>query len=432
MTPLIAYMEVHRLNFAWGCFVFPALLIGAILLIIQVARKHSVILAILIPLALLTVAAFAFFFLSAGQVTTYRDTANEVFPGPAPLGQASPDTFTIQQELPPPTQPPRTDLPPSPEPAPVLAENPSPLESSTPDFTGELYASVYPSERAAAASVTRRVLVSLDKVIPAGVKLDTLVVEQGAPKTRSVVADTARAVLPGVTIILDDPPADAREGETRATLKLDTPTFAEGESQITATLFGPSGGTGITERASAVDKPWVDSQEQPHRGSERMIVHSDLCTDRDAAHRQALDRAITDFGSLVESRLARTDIGPLSLSDQRWLSNAIRDDLQIQGRIADTFTQDVSRPYGHMWREWLLVTVQDHDFNQLAHQYAANFQHRRTDVKTTLFMALGLSAGIILLYLFLNAATKGYYMWPLRLLGIVAVVAGVFIVLRMA
>lgn len=85
-----------------------------------------------------------------------------------------------------------------------------------------------------------------------------------------------------------------------------------------------------------------------------------------------------------------------------------------------------------MWQHWLLVEASAGKVHHLA---ARSWSRRKTRRDTWLWRGLSLAGvvGVVLLvYLFLNLATRGYYVWSLRIAAAVLTVIGVLVLLNYA
>jgi hypothetical protein len=93
------------------------------------------------------------------------------------------------------------------------------------------------------------------------------------------------------------------------------------------------------------------------------------------------------------------------------------------GFIVDRFAQKFAGRAGEIWRHALLIDASPEKMEQLAaHKIVAARTKRLNWAKMSLSV-LGLLALITLTYAFLNAATRGYYTWSLRIAGIVLAAA---------
>lgn len=98
--------------------------------------------------------------------------------------------------------------------------------------------------------------------------------------------------------------------------------------------------------------------------------------------------------------------------------------------IKDRFVQKFPRPYGDVWREALLINAEPGNFHRLVVQHKAAQRAQAWTLARHIGAMSGLLIVICLLYLFLNAATKGYYVWSLRIASgvLIAVVLFLFFV----
>jgi hypothetical protein len=113
------------------------------------------------------------------------------------------------------------------------------------------------------------------------------------------------------------------------------------------------------------------------------------------------------------------------------LSGLVESELRRHKLIRDEFVQRFERPYGIVYRKALLIDVSDDQITSLANQYATIAWANSRHLNQSWASLIGLVLLIVVVYLFLNAATKGYYVWSLRLGGIAMVAAGIYTVLRL-
>jgi len=98
--------------------------------------------------------------------------------------------------------------------------------------------------------------------------------------------------------------------------------------------------------------------------------------------------------------------------------------------IQDSFVQSLGGTAGRIWRQALLLDVSPEKIAALKQAKQAT---RVTDRKTwfsLLVSAVGLGLVILILYIFLNAATRGYYTWSLRVAAVVVtgvILAAIFL-----
>ncbi len=107
-------------------------------------------------------------------------------------------------------------------------------------------------------------------------------------------------------------------------------------------------------------------------------------------------------------------------------------DISSAGLVIDRFTQRFSGMAGPIWRQALLVDRSQSKLEELANKKIniSNVKHE-TWGKMTITL-LGMFTLICLVYFFLNAATRGYYTWALRIAVGVLMIVGVFLVLTLS
>jgi len=370
----------------------------------------------------------------------------------------SPDDVTA------PTSPPRAvSEPPVPEPPaselsvpeppdPVIAEQapPASLECASQEF-GEFEADVYPSVQTAVITTLRsmlRPMGTLDKLIPDDVRLARIELRG------NIDADTlnagARKIEPefrpaSVEVVTTSSTPDTREVD-KATLVIRVEKTGEGRvnGQVSKSFaIRLTGSNGREARyAHVLEKTWVEDlgrfQATSYPGRPRNLIVA--WTDREATdERSARERAVeTAVAALMPYVRRHIDFEDPSLRKfgspdeliRTWLKEDLRRNrCQI---VADRFAQKIERPYGTIYRQALLLDASDENLARIVPEYAQGLQARRWNILRTLVSAAGLVVLICVIYLFLNAATKGYYAWSLRAAGVVAVVAGIFLVLRLA
>jgi hypothetical protein len=114
-------------------------------------------------------------------------------------------------------------------------------------------------------------------------------------------------------------------------------------------------------------------------------------------------------------------------------------DLRNGVGILDGFAQVFDRPYGKVYRQILLVDCSEGTVQGMARSVTKRMvgdavaaervveQQRWTWAKMAMSIAalVGLT---ILVYALLNAATKGYYSWVLRIVAVVLIAGGILFV----
>jgi len=171
-------------------------------------------------------------------------------------------------------------------------------------------------------------------------------------------------------------------------------------------------------KAEFVDKPWVDdfSGFLNTRPNSRFIIakSAESCMTEAEANQQAVQNACT----LVADMLGQTSLGisgvPVSFAQA--VNSA---DILDGNFILDRFVQSFEGTAGKIWRQALLVDASAEKLKNLAQRKAIIARARKKSFAGMFFSIIGLIVLITVVYAFLNAATKGYYAWSLRIAGIV-------------
>jgi len=167
-----------------------------------------------------------------------------------------------------------------------------------------------------------------------------------------------------------------------------------------------------------VDKPWVEdfSGFLNTRPSSRFIIakSAESCLTEAEANHQAIRNACTQIADMLGQTL------PLKTGVPITFTKPVDSTDILEGNfVLDRFAQSLDGSAGKIWRQALLVDVSAEKLKNLAQQKAIIAQVRKTSFVRMFFSILGLIVLITVVYVFLNAATKGYYVWSLRIAGIV-------------
>jgi hypothetical protein len=171
-------------------------------------------------------------------------------------------------------------------------------------------------------------------------------------------------------------------------------------------------------------KDWLNSlstlQNQGH--STVMVARSGgSCMDETEAQNQAMAQA----AMMVQSLLRKTN-QDRSILDQEITVTPL--DLGANQIIADQFTQSLRTSTARVWRHAVLLNLQPRQIRSLLQQKTREIQHMHRNWAKDLMSLAGLALVVFILYIFLNAATKGYYVWSLRVIAVVTI-AGIVVVL---
>ena len=174
-----------------------------------------------------------------------------------------------------------------------------------------------------------------------------------------------------------------------------------------------------TINARFVEKPWVDNFTEflNNKPNSRFLVarSSESCLSEAEANQQAMNNACSEVGSLLTNLK-----NPNKLSSNDILEN---------GMVIDRFVQSFEGTAGKIWRQALLIDVSKEKLNQLVRHKTIIARARKFGFIRTISSIAGLFILIIIVYAFLNAATKGYYTWSLRIAGFVLALILIFLLL---
>ena len=175
--------------------------------------------------------------------------------------------------------------------------------------------------------------------------------------------------------------------------------------------------------ANFVEKPWVENlADFVNRNPKNKWIlarsqHS--CTTQAEAEQQAMSDACKKIANLlnqVRQRGSGFTVNPI--------------DLRSGGFIADKFVQSFDGAAGRIWRQAILIDASQDKLARLAHQKQIAHQSWRTRWLREIASVFGLALLICVVYLFLNAATRGYYTWSLRIAAVVLIAAVILLMFR--
>ena len=180
--------------------------------------------------------------------------------------------------------------------------------------------------------------------------------------------------------------------------------------------------------AEFVDKPWVEdfSDFLNTRPNSRFIIakSAESCMTEAEANQQAVQNACSQVADL----LGQTSLGlsGVPVSFAKPVNSA---DILDGNFILDRFVQSFEGTAGKIWRQALLVDASTEKLKNLAQRKAIIARARKTSFVGMFFSIAGLIVLITVVYAFLNAATKGYYAWSLRIAGVVFAVVVIILLL---
>jgi hypothetical protein len=182
------------------------------------------------------------------------------------------------------------------------------------------------------------------------------------------------------------------------------------------------------------DKPWADdfaAFTNANPGRQWVVGRTGRPWGAQAeASADALASAADALAPLVRGRLkqSRRKAAP----DDARLRQMILKELQTQSLVTDRFSQRFARPYGDVWGEAVLVDPAPDKLKSIAEAVSRESQGREAQRKRVFAAGGGLVALLAVLYLCLNAFTKGYFTWRLRAVTVVLAVVGILVLVRIA
>lgn len=186
--------------------------------------------------------------------------------------------------------------------------------------------------------------------------------------------------------------------------------------------------------ARFVNAPWAEGFARWTRqgpGTWVLGESDQLWPTEDQARTDAFQRAAEGIERQLRDYIARNGrYAPASTIVERpgWLMGQIIGELQSGHLVKTEFNQGFERPYGKVYRRAVLVNLPPERIQQLADRYFRHVDQVRDTWGRSLGSALALVALVFLVYLVLNAATRGYYVWVMRTAAVMAAVVGVFLV----
>ncbi len=309
----------------------------------------------------------------------------------------------------------------------------------SPGIEDEFEANVYPSKVSAVRSLGLRMDRPIQQVLENLVSPARIIVFQGAhnrqfleefgravkqvfpeadwtiePETVAVYDNEVAIRLDIVDVQTQPVPWKSNFGSNVTSGRIEATAMAKGKSSIINARF--------------VEKPWVNdfSGFLNNKPSGRFIIakSSESCLTESEANHQAMESACNQVAEML-----RQNSHSLLGARSGLLSKVNSNDVLEGGLVLDRFVQSFEGTAGKIWRQALLIDASTEKLTQLAHRKADMVRAKKITWARTFSSIAGLLVLITVVYVFLNAATKGYYVWSLRIAGFVLALIVIFLLL---
>jgi hypothetical protein len=308
-----------------------------------------------------------------------------------------------------------------------------------PGIENEFKADVYPSIRTAALALAEEIIITENTAQPYLLQTDLL-----QPADIPIIGNVDQSILQDIAKILQDHSISTQATETG---NISVPSFmdkwpngiiisVEANIEDTIAIRGPApfsvqhGTLQISVHsnkeqrrvsASYFDKPWIENfAEFVNRTPEKNWIlarSQSSCT----SEAQARHEAIQDAVRQLQNRYL-VEVGGQSIQ-------FTESDLINGNFIIDRFAQSLQGSATPIWREAILIDASPNKTHEAARKIISATTATRKSWAGKGLSMLGMLGLICLVYGFLNLATRGYYIWALRILAIVLLAAGIVVVL---
>ena len=308
-----------------------------------------------------------------------------------------------------------------------------------PGIEDEFEANVYPSKLSAVRSLGLRISEPVRQVFGGQTSPGGIILFQGA-HDRDLVKEFGRAIaqaIPHTKWSIEPETVAVQTDEVGIRLdimKVQThpaPWLSESDSKITSGIIQASvlaANKQASIKADFVEKPWIEdfSGFLNTKPNSRFIIakSADSCMTQAEANRQAVENAcaqVTKMLDQVSRRLSKIPV-PFTLPVNS-------DDILKGDFILDRFVQSFKGTAGRIWRQALLIDASAEKLAELARRKVVMARARKMTWARMSLSIVGLLVLITVVYTFLNAATKGYYVWSLRVAGIVLALTAIILLL---
>ena len=305
--------------------------------------------------------------------------------------------------------------------------------------TSAFLADVYPSSEQAVCALATRLTKSTAGILEPNSQPVLRVMGQAPAGLEAQVAQILRRGLPASEVRFGKARTTERSippGVPKAVCGLQVDRGEQGRAQLA--LSGPGGH--VTRSARFVTKPWAANFARFMGESSKSWILAEsrsLAPSMVEAEQTALDDAaaqlLARLRDSIERGIAAGQFAPGARPVHGELRQLIVAELRRGNLLTDRFTQRFRRPYGDVWKQSMLVDCSPAGVDKVAGSIMAQTAGQRNVARSrwvrTATSIGGLAVLIFVVYLVLNAATKGYYVWVLRLAAIAVLATGAAAVL---
>jgi hypothetical protein len=186
-----------------------------------------------------------------------------------------------------------------------------------------------------------------------------------------------------------------------------------------------------TSPATAIDPSWIDNwplfveKTDWHGFRAESFVP---CVSENEARQKALERATDDVYQLVATDPAVTGSYRYRSAAHPMLAQQILARLKAGDFIAAQKVRSIDKGYATLWNVYLLIDTSKPNLDSLLGDFQVSADAAFTRQVQSVASLAALAAIIVLLYGFLNAATKGYFVWRLRAAAMMILIVAVLVV----
>jgi hypothetical protein len=298
---------------------------------------------------------------------------------------------------------------------------------------------VYPSQRAAAAGLAKRLVGAMSGAKQFDPEKSVVqLVGDVDPDALTTFANTLRDEFPALRV--ENQPASTGAIRVELHLLAQEPIASQFRTRRdltrgTVSMTASGGGVDQSDSVRYVDKPWMDDWETFSNAETKgrwIRAQSEIPVPTEAeAMKRALAAASKELWPRVRQQMnARNAARPGAIKvGEEWVRARLEARLRQGEHVTDRFIQTYQRPYGQVWQISILVDASSDDINEMA-RHCASLARAEFGAKAVTFGSIaGLFGVILLLYFLVNAVTRGYFLWRLRAAALLLGIAGILIVL---